>query len=58
MLGRYGVGAHPDLVTFVTDTIVDDMKNWLFGVDPVYAIAYLGALVGKLRTKASSRTRV
>lgn len=48
----YGVDVNPDLVTHVTDAIVDEMKNWQARpLEAVYAIVYLDALVVKIRDK-------
>ncbi len=48
----YGTDVSPDLVTRVTDAIVDDMKAWQArDLEPVYPIVYLDALVTKIRDK-------
>lgn len=46
----YGVDVSPDLVTHVTDAIVDEMKAWQARpIETTYAIVYLDALVVKIR---------
>lgn len=48
----YGVDVSPDLVTHVTDAIVDEMKAWQSRpLESVYPIVYLDALVTKIREK-------
>lgn len=49
---NYGVDASPDLVTHVTDAVIDEMKTWQARpLESVYAIVYLDALVVKIRDK-------
>lgn len=46
----YGVDVNPDLVTHVTDAVIDEMKAWQARpLESVYAIVYLDALVVKIR---------
>lgn len=49
----YGVGASPDLISQVTDSVLDEVKAWQSRpLDPVYPIVYLDALVVKGRDGA------
>lgn len=46
----YGVGVSPDLISRVTDSVLDEVKAWQNRpLDPVYPIVYLDALVVKGR---------
>jgi putative transposase len=48
----YGVSVDADLITRVTDSVVDELKAWqLRPLDAVYLIVYLDALVIKVRDK-------
>lgn len=48
----YGVSVDADLITRVTDCVVDELKAWqLRPLDAVYLIVYLDALVIKVRDK-------
>lgn len=49
----YGVEVSPDLVSRVTDGVVEELRAWQTRpLEPVYCIVYLDALVVKIRTKA------
>jgi len=49
----YGVDVSPDLISRVTDGVVDELRAWQSRpLEPVYCIVYLDALVVKIRTKA------
>jgi putative transposase len=46
----YGTEVSPDLISRITDAVLDDAKAWQTRpLDPVYAIVYLDALVVKVR---------
>jgi putative transposase len=46
----YGVDVSPDLVTRVTDAVIDELKEWQGrALDAVYPIVYIDALVVKVR---------
>jgi putative transposase len=50
----YGVDVSPDLISRVTDAIVDDVKAWQSRpLERVYAFVYLDALVVKIRDKGT-----
>jgi len=50
----YGVDVSPDLVSRVTDGIVDELKEWqVRPLDAVYPILYIDALVVKVRTSGT-----
>lgn len=47
----YGAEISPDLVTRVTDSVLDELRDWQNRpLDPVYPIMYIDALVVKVRT--------
>ena len=47
----YGVDVSPDLVSRVTDGVVEELRDWQARpLDPVYPIVYIDALVVKVRT--------
>jgi putative transposase len=47
----YGVDVSPDLISRVTDGVLDELKEWQNRpLDPVYPILYIDALVVKVRT--------
>ncbi|MHB8585511.1 MAG: IS256 family transposase, partial [Thermoplasmatota archaeon] len=49
----YGVEVGPDLVSRVTDAVLDELKVWQTRpLEPVYPIVYLDALVTKIRDKS------
>jgi len=49
----YGVEVSPDLISRVTDGIVDEMRAWQSRpLESVYCVVYLDALMVKIRTKA------
>jgi len=49
----YGVDVSPDLVSRVTDSVMDELRAWQTRpLEPVYCIVYLDALMAKIRTKA------
>ena len=46
----YGVDVSPDLISRVTDAVVEELKEWQSrALDAVYAIVYIDALVVKIR---------
>jgi putative transposase len=46
----YGVDVSPDLVTRVTDAVIDELTEWQGrGLDQVYPVVYIDALVLKVR---------
>jgi putative transposase len=46
----YGTDVSPDLISRITDAVLEDAKAWQTRpLDPVYAIVYLDALVVKIR---------
>ena len=50
----YGVDVSPDLVSRVTDAVIDELKEWQCRtVESVYAIVYVDALVVKIRDKGT-----
>ena len=54
----YDVNASPDLISRVTDGVLDELRVWQSRpLEPVYCIVYLDALVVKIRTKAGVRNR-
>lgn len=49
----YGVEVSPDLISRVTDSVVDEMRAWQSRpLESVYCIVYLDALMVKIRSKA------
>jgi putative transposase len=54
----YGVEVSPDLISRVTDAVVDEMRAWQARpLDPVYLVVYLDALVLKIRDKGVVRNK-
>jgi len=52
----YGTQVSPDLISRITDAVLEDAKAWQTRpLDPVYAIVYLDALVVKIRDGNSVR---
>ncbi len=48
----YHVDVSPDLISRVTDAVVDELREWQHRpLDPVYPIVYIDALVVKVRTQ-------
>jgi putative transposase len=48
----YGVSVDPDLISRVTDSVVDELKAWQNRpLDTLYLVVYLDALVVKIRDK-------
>jgi len=48
----YSVEVSPDLISRVTDNVVDELRAWQSRpLEPVYCIVYLDALMVKIRTK-------
>jgi putative transposase len=46
----YGTGVSPDLISRITDAVIEDAKLWQTRpLDSVYAIVYLDALIVKIR---------
>lgn len=54
----YGVDVSPDLISRVTDGILDELQSWRTRpLDRVYCVVYLDALVVKIRDKAGVRNK-
>jgi putative transposase len=54
----YGVDVSPDLISRVTDAVIDEMTAWQTRpLEPVYLIAYLDALVIKVRDKSGVQNK-
>lgn len=54
----YGVDVSPDLISRVTDSVVDELKAWQSRpLDAVYLVVYLDALVIKVRDKAGVQNK-
>ena len=50
----YGVEVSPDLISRVTDGVIDELKEWQHRpLDAVYPILYIDALVVKVRTSGT-----
>jgi putative transposase len=55
----YGTEISADLISRVTDAVVDELKLWQQRpLDPVYPIVYLDALVVKVRVSSESPTAI
>lgn len=49
----YGVSVSPELVSQVTDAVVDELRAWQQrALEPIYCIVYIDALVLKIRGKS------
>ncbi|NNK08477.1 MAG: IS256 family transposase, partial [Myxococcales bacterium] len=54
----YGVEVSPDLISRVTDTVVEELSAWQSRpLERVYLVAYLDALVIKVRDKSGVRNK-
>src|SRR5205823_5458631 len=54
----YGVEVSPDLISRVTDAVIEDVANWQNRpLDAVYPIVYLDALVAKIRDQGVVRNK-
>ena len=54
----YGVDVSPDLISRVTDAVIEEMTAWQNRpLEPVYLIAYLDALVIKVRDKSGVQNK-
>jgi len=54
----YGVDVSPDLISRVTDDVIEEMTVWQNRpLEPVYLIAYLDALVIKVRDKSGVQNK-
>jgi putative transposase len=54
----YGIDVSPDLISRVTDCVLDEVREWQSRpLDPVYPIVFFDALRVKIRDEGSSRTR-
>jgi putative transposase len=54
----YGVDVSADLISRVTDAVVDELRAWQSRpLEPVYCIVYLDALVAKIRDKSGVRNK-
>ena len=48
----YGVEVSPDLISKVTDAVIDELRMWQSrALEPVYLIVYVDALITKIRDK-------
>ena len=58
LLELYGVNVSPDLVSRVTDAVVDELKEWQSRpLDAVYPIVYIDALVVKIRDQGKVKNK-
>lgn len=54
----YGVEVSPDLISRVTDAVIDELKAWQQrALEPTYLTVYLDALVVKIRDKGSVQNK-
>ena len=54
----YGVEVSPDLISRVTEAVVDELKAWQQrALEPTYLIVYLDALVVKIRDKGTVQNK-
>jgi putative transposase len=54
----YGVEVSPELISRVTDSVVDELRAWQARpLEPVYLVVYLDALVLKIRDKGVVRNK-
>jgi len=54
----YGVEVSPDLISRVTDNVLDELRAWQARpLESVYCIVYLDALVVKIRSKAGVQNK-
>ncbi len=54
----YGIEVSPDLISRVTDGVVDELQAWQQRpLEPVYCVVYLDALVAKIRDKGGVRNK-
>lgn len=54
----YGVEVSPDLISRVTDGVLEELQSWRTRpLDRVYCVVYLDALVVKIRDKAGVRNK-
>jgi putative transposase len=54
----YGVDVSPELISRVTDTVLDEMRTWQARpLEPVYLVVYLDALFLKIRDKGVVRNK-
>ena len=55
----YGVEVSPDLISRVTDAVVEELNAWQHRpLESVYCIVYVDALVVKVRSKSVGRLTV
>lgn len=58
LLEMYGVEVSPDLISSITDAVVDELTEWQNRpLDRVYPIVYLDAIVCKVRHEGSVRNK-
>lgn len=58
LLEMYGVEVSPDLISTITDAVVDELVEWQNRpLDRVYPIVYLDAIVCKVRHEGSVRNK-
>ena len=54
----YGVEVSPELITRVTDAVIDELRTWQSRpLEPVYLVVYLDALFLKIRDKGVVRNK-
>jgi putative transposase len=54
----YGVEVSPELISRVTDEVVDELRTWQARpLEPVYLVVYLDAMVVKIRDKGMVRNK-
>ncbi len=54
----YGVEVSPDLISRVTDGVIDELRTWQTRpLEQVYCVVYLDALVVKIRSKGTVQNR-
>lgn len=54
----YGVAVSPDLISRVTDAVIDELRSWQTRpLESTYLIVYLDAMVVKIRDKGSVRNK-
>lgn len=54
----YGVAVSPDLISQVTDAVLDELREWQNRpLDPVYPIVFIDALVAKVRDEGTVQNK-
>jgi len=58
LLELYGTEVSPDLISTVTDGVLDELRAWQDrALEPVYLVVYLDALVVKIRDRGSVQNK-